>query len=181
MDINNTLGSRSESQGWQTEISTEELTVHHSVKLTCMMQRKQTLTHKYQYWSIETKVPSGEVQWDLSLWDRSSLTRAGNFLLSTSTWKPKIFQSIRKVVDLSLFIHISLFLSTWRGSGGSQWQKELKGSSERWEFLAGNVELKYRCYLLCSYWVLTCLLLDSVNLKVFPWYLVENMITLSCA
>ena len=67
------------------------------------MQRKQTLTHKYQYWNIETEVLSGETQWDLSLWDRSSLTCVGNFLLSTSIWKPKSFQSIRKVMDLSLF------------------------------------------------------------------------------
>ena len=182
MDINNTVGSRSESRGWLTEISTEELIVHNSVKLTRVMQRKQTLTHKYQYWNIETEVLSGERQWDLSLWDWSSLTSVGNFLLPMSAWKPKSFQRIRKVMDVSLFFffpHISLFLSTSRASRGSQRQEEFKGSSEWWEFLAGNLELKYRCYLLCSYWVLICLLLDCVHLRVFPWYLVENMITLS--
>ena len=72
------------------------------------MQRKQTLTHKYQYWNIETEALSGERQWDLSLWDWSSLTSVGNFLLPTSAWKPKSFQRIRKVMDISLFF---LFIS----------------------------------------------------------------------
>ena len=39
------------------------------------MERKQTLTDKYQYWNIITKVPSAETQRDLSLWDQSSICR----------------------------------------------------------------------------------------------------------
>ena len=40
MDINNTLGSRSESRSRMTAISTKDLTGYDSVKLTCRMENK---------------------------------------------------------------------------------------------------------------------------------------------
>ena len=55
------------------------------------MEGKQTLINKYQYGNMKTKVPSSDKQWDLSLWDLSSLISTGDFLLSTSTCNPKSF------------------------------------------------------------------------------------------
>ena len=37
------------------------------------MKWKQTPTDNYQDWNVATEVPSAGTQWDLSLWDQSSI------------------------------------------------------------------------------------------------------------
>ena len=98
------------------------------------MERKQTLTDKHQYWNIETKVPSGEIQWDLYIWDWSSLTCVGNFFPSMSTWKPKIFQSIKKVMDMSLFFLFTSLCSCLPG----ELQEVLNGNTDSKEAPSGE-------------------------------------------
>ena len=39
--------------------------------------------------------------------------------------------------------------------------------------------MTYRCYILYAHWVLSVICLGCAHLKVFPWHLVEKMVSLS--
>ena len=63
------------------------------------MERKQTLTDKYQYWNITTKVPSAETQRNLSLWDQSSICRK--------------FPTVHVNSSVQSLSHAQLFATPW--------------------------------------------------------------------
>lgn len=89
-----------------------------------MKTNRQTPKDKYQYGNSKAKVNSGERQWGLfSLELAVSDIRRKVCPVRIYLRAYKLPQGLGRSWNMSLvFLLIPLFLSTWMGSRGSQWQ-----------------------------------------------------------
>lgn len=115
---------------------------------------------------------------DLSLRDPSSLRSVGHLVLSTSTCNPKTFPKYQEGHGYMTFassrVSVSLQLESFETFSISN-----KAQRKRWTFIARKLDVKYRCSILYAHWVLSVICLGCAHLIVFPWHVVEELVSLS--